>query len=85
LTIVGGQPKTPIVLSIVYDPTCLATRLGKFHFYPAISSVLLLCMDFAPRPWAEMYWLNAYALLTPISVLFWVSVRTEQKPEFVVV
>ncbi len=55
-----------------------ATRPGKFHLYPLFLSVLRIRTGFVPLPRGQNVPLNLYALSTPISVLFWVFVRTEQ-------
>ncbi len=54
-------------------------------FVPAIFSVLRISTDFAPCPGVEMYRLTSTLCQLPISVLFWVSVRTKENQVLAVV
>ncbi len=58
---------------------------GETPFAPTISSVLLILSGHCPMPRGGTVLVKCYALSTPISVLIWVSVCTEQKPELAVV
>jgi hypothetical protein len=55
---------------------CPATRLWKFHLYPLSPLSKDFMYRYCPPPQGQNVPVNVYTLSTPISVLFWVFVRT---------